>query len=147
QYPRGRCRGGRGRRESELGTPAERRHFRQIGSAWYSVNAVAPPPPPSLPPACADCTATLQSSQPGSLPQKMSYSMSRSADGKMRIDYPNSSVITNPATGQMQLLDHVKKEVTTIPLPAAVPPQVAAQLQAPGMPGAPTPPGAPPMSV
>jgi hypothetical protein len=65
----------------------------------------------------------------------------------MRIDYPTSSVITNPAAGQMLLLDHVKKEVTTIPLPAAVPPQLAAQLKAPGMPGAPAPPAAPAMSV
>jgi hypothetical protein len=74
--------------------------------------------------------------------------MSRSADGKVRIDYPTTSVITNPASGQTLLLDHVKKEVQAIPLPAAVPPQLTPpQLKPPGMPGAPTPPAAPAMTV
>jgi hypothetical protein len=110
-------------------------------SAWYSVKAVALTPPVSLPPACTECTSTLQSAKPGSLPQKISYKMSRSADGKMRVDYGNTSVITNPATGQTVLLDHVKKEVRTIQAPAAKLPQPGApQLKVPGMPGAPTPP-------
>lgn len=112
------------------------------------MKAVALTPPVPLPPACTECTTTLQSALPGSLPQQIAYKMSRSADGKVRIDYPTTSVITNPASGQTLLLDHVKKEVQAIPLPAAVPPQLTPpQLKPPGMPGAPTPPAAPAMTV
>jgi len=72
--------------------------------------------------------------------------MARSATGQMRIDYGNTSVITNPAQQKMLLLDHLKKEVRAIPMPAAPSPQ-AALPKVPGMPGAPTPPAAPPMNV
>jgi hypothetical protein len=90
----------------------------------------------------------MQSAQPGSLPQKFTYKMSRSADGKMRIDYGATSVITNPATQQTLLLDHVKKEVRAIQLPQAAPPQLTLPaVRPPGMPGAPTPPAAPAMNV
>src|SRR5690349_18649322 len=84
---------------------------------WYAVEAVQltppappPPPPPKLPAASADCETTVQLAQPGSLPQKMAYTMSRAADGKTRIDYGNTSVITDPNTQKMTILDHVAKE-------------------------------------
>ena len=111
------------------------------------MKAVAPTPPVPLPPACTECTATLQSALAGSLPQQIAYKMSRSADGKLRIDYPNTSVITNPATGQVLLLDHIKKEVSSLQMPAAVLPQLPGQPKLPGVPGAPTPPAAPAMTV
>lgn len=110
------------------------------------MKAVAITPPVSLPAASTECTSTLQSAQPGSVPQKIPYKMFRSADGRMRFDYGNTSVITNPATGQATLLDHVNKEVRTIQVPAETPPQLKPP-GIPGMPGAPTPPGAPPMTV
>jgi len=74
--------------------------------------------------------------------------MSRSAAGQMRIDYGATSVITNPATQQMQLLDHIKKEFKTIPLPAAALPQLTPPgVKIPGMPTAPAQPTPPAMSV
>jgi hypothetical protein len=59
--------------------------------------------------------------------------MARSATGQMRIDYATKSVITNPASGETMLLDHVKKEVQVIAPQAAVPPPITP----PGMPGIP----------
>lgn len=78
----------------------------------------------------------------------MAYKMSRSADGKMRIDYGTTSVITNPASGQMLLLDHLKKEVRAIPVTPPTPPKLAApQVQIPGMTTPPTLPATPAMAV
>jgi hypothetical protein len=115
-------------------------------SAWYSVGAVAPTPPvPQLPPACSECTTTLQLAKPGSLAQKIPFKMSRSANGQLRIDYGATSVITNPATQQTLILDHIKKEVRAIPLPALASPLALPKV--PGMPGAPTPPAAPAMTI
>ena len=37
----------------------------------------------------------------------------------MRIDTPSSSIISNPAEQKTILLDHLKKEATIIPMPAA----------------------------
>ena len=114
--------------------------------AWYHVKAVAPPPPPAalppalpppspppLPAACTECTSTLQLALAGSLPQKLAYKLSRAASGILRIDYAVTSVIINPATLQMILLDHLKKEVRTIALPPP-PPLALPQLQIPGLP-------------
>jgi hypothetical protein len=90
----------------------------------------------------------VQSAQPGSVPQKFAYKMSRSGDGKMRIDYGDRSVITDPVTEQTLVLDHVKKEVRAIPTPPAAPAAPAApKLQVPGKPAAPAPPAAPAMNV
>jgi hypothetical protein len=101
-----------------------------------------------LPPACAECVTTLLSAVPGSLPSKLAYTMARASDGRMRIDYGTSSVITNPATGQTILLDHLKLEVRTIALPQAALPQVAPPpLQVPGIPAVPGAPAGPAMSV
>lgn len=45
--------------------------------------------------------------------------MWRSADGKFRLDTPSTSVITDPASQQTILLDHVKKEATIVPVSSA----------------------------
>ncbi|MDE3164175.1 MAG: hypothetical protein KGN36_00060 [Acidobacteriota bacterium] len=102
------------------------------------------PQPPSLPAASAECTATTQPAQPGAPAQQMGYNIARSGDGKMRIDYGATSVITDPASGKAILLDHLKKEARTIPLPQAPAPPAMPQASMPGMPGAPQPPSLPP---
>ncbi len=44
--------------------------------------------------------------------------MLRSGDGKMRVDFGNTTMITDPAAQKTILLDHLKKEALTIPMPA-----------------------------
>jgi hypothetical protein len=81
----------------------------------------------------------------------MAYTMSRAADGKTRIDYGNTSVITDPAAQKMTILDHVAKEVRTLPLPPQAgipkPPEPPKPGMPPGAPKPPTLPTPPPMSV
>jgi hypothetical protein len=59
--------------------------------------------------------------------------MWRSSDGKMRFDTPNASIISDPGSQRTILLDHLKKEASIFPMPAA--PAGAAP---PGMPQAPS---------
>jgi hypothetical protein len=70
--------------------------------------------------------------------------MWRSSDGKMRFDTPHTSVISDPASQQAVLLDHVKKEATILPMPPGM-----AGAASPGAPQAPAGavPTAPPMHV
>lgn len=49
--------------------------------------------------------------------------MTRSSDGKVRVDTGNTSLISNPKEQHAILLDHVTKEARIVPLPAA-PPQL-----------------------
>lgn len=72
--------------------------------------------------------------------------MSRSATGQTRFDYGNTSVITNPASGETVLLDHIKQEVRVIPPSAGLTPPQMAIPGMPGMPGA-APPTTPAMAV
>ena len=59
----------------------------------------------------------------------------------MRIDYGTaSSIITNPASAKMIILDHVKQEVRIIPIPPSITPPQLTPPGIPGMPGAPVPP-------
>ncbi|HEY2018321.1 MAG TPA: hypothetical protein VGH38_32675, partial [Bryobacteraceae bacterium] len=62
---------------------------------------------------------TLLGAAPGSLPQQSPSQMTRSADGKMRIDFGNTSMITDPASQKTIVLDHLKKEAMTLPMPQA----------------------------
>jgi hypothetical protein len=63
--------------------------------------------------------------------------MWRSSDGKTRIDLPQTSVISDPASQHTIVLDHLKKEASIIPMtPPGAPPLPGA----PGTPAAPTPP-------
>lgn len=97
----------------------------------------APTPPPA-PPFCSDCGTKTQPSG-GGAPTQSASRMWRSSDGKFRLDTPSTSVINDPKSQQTILLDHLKKEATIIPMPAAssggsapASPQVpAAQGQAP----------------
>jgi hypothetical protein len=98
---------------------------------------VTPPPPPPnpLPSACADCTTTLQLALAGSLPAAIAYKMLRSITGQVRIDYGPTSVIMNPALQIIQLLDHIKMEVRTLPMVPALTPPGLKPPAIPGMPG------------
>ena len=97
-----------------------------------------PPPPKPLPAACANCIATLTLAAAGSVPAQIAYKLARSISGAIRIDYAVTSVIINPALGTALLLDHVKKEVLQILLPAVA----AAAIPAVAIPGMPPPPAA-----
>jgi hypothetical protein len=67
--------------------------------------------------------------------------MFRSSDGNLRIDSPETSVITSPLAQQMIVLVHATMEVHVVPLPPATMLQVAAPaLSAPGLAGAAIPP-------
>lgn len=58
--------------------------------------------------------------------------MWRSSDGKMRFDTPNTSIISDPGSQRTILLDHLKKEASIFPMPAAIPGAPAAAMpQAP----------------
>ena len=70
---------------------------------------------------------------PGAPSTQQAMQMLKSGDGKMRVDYPNMSVITNPHTQQALVLDHLKQEVKIVPL----------NMPKPGMPALPHIPGMP----
>ena len=76
-----------------------------------------PPPPP--PPLTADCVTTVEFKQPGLIPQQFGWKMLRSLDGKLRVDFGNTSVITIPALKQTITLDHLKREARIFPMPQA----------------------------
>jgi hypothetical protein len=87
---------------------------------------------------------TMQLAMPGAVPSQSASQLLRASDGKMRMDYGNTSVITNPASQQAILLDHIKQTARVIPIPQIPQMPKPPQLGIPGPPGAPTP---PPMSV
>jgi hypothetical protein len=62
--------------------------------------------------------------------------MLKASDGKMRVDYPNMSVITNPQAGHAMVLDHLKQQVKMVPM-APQPPQLPGMPHLPGMPNMP----------
>ena len=82
----------------------------------------------------------MQLAAPGAPPQQSASQLFRASDGKMRIDYGNTSVITNPAAQQAILLDHVKQIARVILIPQIPGMPKIPQLGAPAAPGAPTPP-------
>lgn len=67
----------------------------------------------------------LQLAHPGSLPQPSASQMFQSSAGQVRIDTPETSVITNPLTLQMIVLVHATMEAHVLPLPAAAIPGIA----------------------
>jgi len=79
---------------------------------------------------------TMQPSAPGMPSTQQATQMLKASDGKMRVDFPNMSVITNPATGQAMVLDHLKQQVKIVPLPPQ-PPQLPGMPHLPGMPNMP----------
>ncbi|MGB7762719.1 MAG: hypothetical protein WBL61_22990 [Bryobacteraceae bacterium] len=102
---------------------------------------MSPFPPPSVPPATAEYTNSVQPPKPGAPPVQSAYRFHRSSDGKTRVDSGTTSMISNPAAGHTILLDHVKKTALVTPTPPPAP-----QAPAPQMPqaSAPAPPGAAP---
>ena len=83
---------------------------------------MGPTLPAALPPVTAEYASTLQRAE-GQVPSAPSaHRFSRAADGKTRVDSGSLSVISNPATAQTILLDHVKKTATMQPGPSAAPP-------------------------
>lgn len=98
------------------------------------------PTPPPTSPSCSECASKMQPASGGPATQSASR-MWRSSDGKTRIDLPQTSVISDPASQHTIVLDHVKKEASVIPMtpPGAPPP--------PGAPGAPTAPAPPSVHV
>jgi hypothetical protein len=79
----------------------------------------------------------------GAIPNQIPSSVARNSAGQMRLDFPNTSVITNPAGGYAAVLNHLKQEVHIVPIPKA--PEMPQMPGAPGMPAMPT--SMPPMHV
>ena len=97
------------------------------------------PPAPPAPPAASNCTTTMQLAQPGAAPQQSASQMLRSSAGQTRIDAGDTSVITDPKAAQTILLNHVTKEASVLPIPAAPGLPGAPSISPPGMPGVPPP--------
>lgn len=85
------------------------------------------------PPGFSTCMMTHMPAAPGAAMKQQTVQMLKSGDGKMRVDYPNMSVITNPHTQQAMILDHAKQEFKVVPL----------NMPKPGMPPLPHMPGLP----
>jgi len=79
---------------------------------------------------------TMMQPANGAPPTQQVTQMLKSADGKMRLDMPNMSVITNPAMQHALVLDHLKQEFKMIPiqLPAPNLPHPPGMPHLPGMP-------------
>jgi len=75
-------------------------------------------PTAPTPPFCSDCATKTQPAG-GAAPSQSASRMWRSSDGKMRFDTPNTSIISDPGSQRTILLDHVKKEASIFPMPAA----------------------------
>lgn len=94
--------------------------------------------PFSLPPAAGECLTVTQPAQPGAAAQQAATKLFRSADGKMRVDSGNTSVILDPARQQTIVLDHLKKEARIVPIAPPSAPSVPGLDAVPGgLPGAP----------
>ena len=93
-------------------------------------------------PASADCQTTTQWAQ-GTKPLQSASRMTRSSDGKVRVDTGNTSLIHNPKEMQAILLDHVTKEARIVPMQAAPPQFGMPALGAPATPSLPSPAAAP----
>ena len=75
------------------------------------------PPAPPLTPTCSNCVTTTQLAKAGAIPNQVPSSITRSSTGQMRLDYPDTSVITNPASGYAVVLNHIKQEAHIVPIP------------------------------
>ena len=80
-------------------------------------------PPVSLPPLTAECETTLHLAQPGTSAKQFASKLFRASDGKIRVDYGEMSVITNPLAQQTITLDHLRKEARMFPMPQEAQPQ------------------------
>jgi hypothetical protein len=100
---------------------------------------MGPIPPVALPPVTAEYASSLQRVEAQVPPSQSAHRFSRAADGKTRVDSGNMSVISNPATAQTILLDHVQKTATIQPSPSPAPPAASMpqmpHFSPPGLPG------------
>ena len=100
---------------------------------------------PSVPPATAEYTSSVQPPSPGFPPVQTAHRFTRASDGKTRVDSGTTSVISNPAAGHTIVLDHLKKTALVTPTPPPAPQPAAPQMpqaSPPAFPGAPPqPPG------
>lgn len=76
------------------------------------------PKSPSPPPLTVEFQSALHSSRPGAEPKEHDWKLLRASDGKTRYDHGDHSVVTDPSSKQITLLDHVKKEARVFPMPA-----------------------------
>src|SRR5579883_436493 len=81
-------------------------------------------------PSCSSCTTTTQMQGATASTQTPSQ-LTTASDGKMRLDIPNTSVITDPKAQQAIILDHLKKTATILPMAPGAP--QLPQMQMPGM--------------
>jgi hypothetical protein len=103
---------------------------------------VDPAPQPALIAAIAECIETNQPAQLGALPLESLLRRFQAADGRLRVDFGAISIITNPATGERILLDHLAQVARMLPAAPALP-HVPGLPVVPGLPGAPALPGVP----
>ena len=103
-----------------------------------------PAPQPALVAASAECIETTLPAQLGALPLESLLRRFQAADGRLRVDFGALSIITNPATGERILLDHLA-QVARILTGAPVLAGVAGLLAVPGLPVPPGLPGVPAM--
>jgi hypothetical protein len=103
---------------------------------------------PAVPPATAEYVSTLPpAASPSGSPKQIAYRLSRSSDGKTRVDIDNVSVIHDPSAGKSIVLDHVKKEAQISPAPSPPTPGMPSMPQLPGMPSMPPAPQPPSVHV
>ena len=86
--------------------------------------------------ASAECIETTQHALPGAPPLESLIKRFRAADGKLRVDFGKTSIITDPATGERILLDHVMREARILTDEVRIPSE-------PALPSIPRPPVAP----
>jgi hypothetical protein len=94
--------------------------------------------------ACAECIETTQHAQLGAQPQQSLLQRFRAADGKLRIDFGAISIISDPATGERILLDHLAQQARILMDEVHLPSE---SLNIPGLPNVPGPPNVPGLST
>lgn len=97
-------------------------------------------PEPTLVAVCAECIETTLPAQPGSPPLESVIKRFRAADGKLRVDFGNFSMITDPASAERILLNHLTQEAQILIDETPIPPE----LPLPDIPGPPALPSLPP---
>jgi hypothetical protein len=95
------------------------------------MDVVTAPAPPPLPAACADCLETTLLAQIGAIPTQLAIQQFRSLEGKIRINFGTTSMITNPLTQVRIILDHIALEARILlsgPAMPAIPPLPSASI-------------------
>ena len=95
---------------------------------------------PTLPAACAECIETTVPAVPGAAVAASIMRRYRAADGRLRVDFQNFSMIVDPAAGERIMLDHLAQEARVLASQVPVPPGITI----PGVPGLPPVPAFPP---